>query len=291
MYKTFAKHLLAIAFVIYLIAAVITALLALAGGTVGILLGTLVSVIAAFVLQATLVKAVQDIRDGQADMSIGQTVSSALPYLAPVAGASILAGIAITIGLLLIIVPGLFLITIWAVIVPVIIIEQSGALASFGRSRALVRGHGWHVFGTLVHGLHHHARGEHRPRPHLLRPAARARRRPELGHLGHPDLPVPRARCHARVLPARRHLRARGRRPVRRYAQPPQYGGYAQPPQYGGYAQPPQGSGDPYGGYQPPPQGGGWSQPPQGGWNQPPQGGSEPPTQQVPRWGGPEQPR
>jgi len=69
------------------------------------------------------------------------------------------------------------------------------------------------------------------------------------------------------------------------------YGGYAQPPQYGGYAQPPQGGGDPYGGYQPPPQGGGWSQPPQGGWNQPPQGGSEPPTQQVPRWDGPEQPR
>ena len=53
MYKTFAKHLLAIAFVIYLIAAIITALLALAGGTIGILLGSLVSIIAAFVLQAT----------------------------------------------------------------------------------------------------------------------------------------------------------------------------------------------------------------------------------------------
>jgi hypothetical protein len=34
MYKTFAKHLLAIAFVIYLVAAIITALLALAGGTI-----------------------------------------------------------------------------------------------------------------------------------------------------------------------------------------------------------------------------------------------------------------
>jgi hypothetical protein len=67
-----------------------------------------------------------------------------------VAGASILAGIAITIGLILIIVPGLYLITIWAVIVPVIVLEQSGALASFGRSQRLVRGHGWHVFGTLV---------------------------------------------------------------------------------------------------------------------------------------------
>ena len=150
MYKTFAKHLLAIAFVIYLVAAIITALLALAGGTVGILLGSFVSVVAAFVLQATLVKAVQDVRDGHADLSIGQTVNEALPFIASVAGASILAGIAITIGLLLIIVPGLFLITIWAVIVPVIIIERSGAMNSFGRSRALVRGHGWHVFGTLV---------------------------------------------------------------------------------------------------------------------------------------------
>ena len=140
MYKTFAKHLLAIAFVIYLIAAIITALLALAGGTIGILLGSFVAVVAAFVLQATLVKAVQDIRDGQADLSIGQTVSDALPYLASVAGASILAGLAITIGLVLLIVPGLFLITIWAVIVPVIIIERSGALASFRRSRELVRG-------------------------------------------------------------------------------------------------------------------------------------------------------
>jgi hypothetical protein len=44
----------------------------------------------------------------------------------------------------------LYLITIWAVIVPVIVIEGVGAMASFGRSRALVRGHGWHVFGTLV---------------------------------------------------------------------------------------------------------------------------------------------
>ena len=64
--------------------------------------------------------------------------------------ASVLAGIAIVIGLALIIAPGLYLITIWAVIVPVIVIEGVGAMASFGRSRALVRGHGWHVFGTLV---------------------------------------------------------------------------------------------------------------------------------------------
>jgi len=150
MYKAHARHLLAIAFVIYLIAAVIAALLALAGGTIGIVLGSLVEIIAAFVLQATLIKAVQDVRDGRVDLSIGETLRAATPYIAPVAGASILAGIAIAIGLFLIIVPGLFLITIWAVIVPVIVLERSGALASFGRSQQLVRGRGWHVFATLV---------------------------------------------------------------------------------------------------------------------------------------------
>jgi len=288
MYKTFAKHLLAIAFVIYLIAAIITAVLALAGGTIGILLGTLVSVIAAFVLQATLVKAVQDIRDGRADLSIGRTVNEALPYLAPVALASILAGIAITIGLLLIIVPGLFLITIWAVIVPVIIIERSGALASFGRSRALVRGQGWHVFGTLVLvyiimlvvnivlGVIFSVL------PHVLGDGLSS---VISGTLISPFLALVVTLVYYRLV---------GRSAP---ADGGPYGGYAQSPQYGGYAQPPQG-GEPYGGYQPPPQGGwnqppqgGWNQPPQGGWNQPPQGGSEPPTQQVPRWDGPEQPR
>ena len=292
MYKTFAKHLLAIAFVIYLAAAIITALLALAGGTIGILLGSFVSVVAAFVLQATLVKAVQDVRDGHADLSIRQTVNEALPFLASVAGASILAGIAITIGLLLIIVPGLFLITIWAVIVPVIIIERSGALASFGRSRELVRGHGWHVFGTLVLvyiimlvvnivlGLIFSAL------PHTLGAGLSS---VISGTLISPFLALVVTLVYYRLVgisaPAAGGPSGGYQQGYGGYAQPPQGGdqyggGYNQPPQsggYGGYNQPPQGGGN-YGGYQQPPQGG-------SGYPQPPQGGSEPPTQQVPRMG------
>jgi hypothetical protein len=281
MYKTFAKHLLAIAFVIYLIAAIITALLALAGGTIGILLGSLVSIIAAFVLQATLVKAVQDIRDGHADLSIGQTVSEAMPFIGSVAVASILAGIAITIGLILLIVPGLFLITIWAVIVPVIIIERSGALASFGRSRQLVRGRGWHVFGTLVlvyiimlvvnivlgviFGALPHVWGDG-----LSSVIS--------GTLISPFLALVVTLVYYRLVGS--GAPADGAGP---------YGGYQQQPppgnaSYGGYGQPPQQGGDPWSGYNQPPQGGGYNQPPQGGgYGQPPQGGWAPPTQQVPR--------
>ena len=150
MYRRFAAHLLAIAFVIYLVAAVVEALFGLLGGLLGSLLAGIIGLFAAFLLQAALVKAVQDIRDGRADLSISETVSAAMPTIGPVAVASILAGIAITIGLILIIVPGLIMITFWAVIIPVIVIERSGALAAFGRSQRLVRGYGWPVFGTLV---------------------------------------------------------------------------------------------------------------------------------------------
>src|SRR5262249_23921518 len=149
MYKSFARHLLAIAFVIYLAAAVIAALLGLAG-RVGVGLGGLVQIFAAFLLQATLVKAVQDVRDGRADMSLDETESAALPYVWPVFLASFMATVAIAIGLFLLIVPCLYLITIWAVIVPVIVLEGMGPLACFRRSQQLVRGNGWHVFGTLV---------------------------------------------------------------------------------------------------------------------------------------------
>jgi hypothetical protein len=148
-YRSIAAYLLAIAFVIYLAAAIITALLSLVG-VFGSLLGTVVELVAAFLVQAALVKPIQHVRDGRVDLNLGETVRAAAPSIASVAGASILAGIVLTIGLILIIVPGLILITIWAVIVPAIVVERAGLFASFGRSRELVRGHGWQVFGAPV---------------------------------------------------------------------------------------------------------------------------------------------
>jgi hypothetical protein len=150
MYKRHARHLLTIAFVIYVVSAVIQAVLTGVLGWFGAILAAIVGLVTTFLLQATLVKAVDDVRDGRADMSIGDTVSAARPYIGQVAIASILAGIAIAIGLILLIVPGLFLITIWCLIVPVIVLEGRPAMDSFGRSRQLVSGFGMQVFGTLV---------------------------------------------------------------------------------------------------------------------------------------------
>ena len=105
-------------------------------------------------LQGAFVYAVQDARDGSFDASLGQVFSRVSSSIVPLLFAGLVAGICIALGFVLLIVPGLILLTIWAVIAPVIVIEKTAALDAFGRSRALVRGHGWTVFGiVLVTGL------------------------------------------------------------------------------------------------------------------------------------------
>ena len=51
---------------------------------------------------------------------------------------------------MLLIVPGLYLLTIWAVAAPAIVVERRGAIEAFGRSHELVKGEGWTVFGAIV---------------------------------------------------------------------------------------------------------------------------------------------
>jgi hypothetical protein len=150
MYRAHAAHFVVIAFVIYLVAAILEAILRASAGVAGTILAGLIGLIAAFLLQAALVKAVQDVRDGRVDLNFGETVSAAVPYLLPVAGASILASIMIAIGFVFIIVPGFVLLTFWSLIVPCIVIGGSAPLASFGQSWRTVRGYAWPVFGTYV---------------------------------------------------------------------------------------------------------------------------------------------
>jgi len=103
LYRRFARHLIFISFAIYLVVAVISALLSWALGSFGALLSLIVSLVGMYLLQAALVKAVQDVRDGRVDMDLRQTLSAASPYIGAVAIASILASIGITVGFVFII--------------------------------------------------------------------------------------------------------------------------------------------------------------------------------------------
>jgi len=147
-YKRFWRHLLPIAFVALLIISSITLFLRGAGalGAIGALV---VSIVGIYLVQAALVQAVADVRDGRADLTLTETLSSVLPRLGTIILASLVAGIAVAFGFVLLIVPGLFLLTIWSMIIPVLVLEEVGAFDSFGRSRELVRGFGWTVFGVI----------------------------------------------------------------------------------------------------------------------------------------------
>jgi hypothetical protein len=150
LYRRFAAHFLTIAFVLYVVTAVIVAVLTVSAGATGYLLAAVIEFIAAFLVQAAMIKAVQDVRDGQADLSIGGTISAAAPFVLPVAGASLLAAIGIGVGLIVFLVPGLILLTYWSLIVPTIVVGESGTMASFGKSWRAISGHFWQAFGTYA---------------------------------------------------------------------------------------------------------------------------------------------
>lgn len=102
------------------------------------------------IYQGVVVELVSDVRDGRRDHSVGQLLRSVEPVLWPLMVVSLLFGIGVAIGFVLIIIPGLILLTMWCVVAPVTVLERPGIIAAFGRSRELVRGNGWPVFGVIA---------------------------------------------------------------------------------------------------------------------------------------------
>jgi hypothetical protein len=150
MYKAHWRHLIPIAFVVYALISLFALLLVVLLGWVGAVIGALIALAGVFWIQGALVIAIDDVRDGSVDLNIRETLNRVLPRLNTLTLAGLLAAVGITIGFLLVIVPGLILITLWLLIVPAIMLESRGVFESFGRSRQLVSGHGWSVFGVIV---------------------------------------------------------------------------------------------------------------------------------------------
>jgi hypothetical protein len=109
-----------------------------------------ISLIGSFLVQGALTLAVDDVRDGRIDTSIGELYARTRPHLGSLIVAGVAASIGITIGLVLLIAPGLYLATLWALIVPAIVLEDRTAGESFGRSSTLTAGHRWAVLGVVL---------------------------------------------------------------------------------------------------------------------------------------------
>jgi len=100
-------------------------------------------------LQATLVtRAVATLTGERVDLRtlVGRGVSAMLPLL----GLTVVQGLIIFIGLIALVIPGLFLLTIWSVASPVLVMERLSISMAFRRSSALTKGRRWAVLGLVL---------------------------------------------------------------------------------------------------------------------------------------------
>lgn len=102
----------------------------------------------AYFLQGALVQGTVTTLNG-APASLGDCLSTALRRLPRLIGLGILSALAFGLGALLLVVPGLILITMWSVVVPVCVVEDKTIGVCFSRSRELTRNHRWAIFGLL----------------------------------------------------------------------------------------------------------------------------------------------
>ena len=112
-------------------------------------IGAALAFVMSFLVQAAVSRAA-------AQTTVGDPVDPessyrwALAHLGSVLAISLLAGLIILGGLLLLVIPGLIFAVMFSVVIPVFVFEGLRGTAALGRSWNLVKGHFWHVLGTIL---------------------------------------------------------------------------------------------------------------------------------------------
>jgi hypothetical protein len=143
-----ASVLMPAAAVVFLFSGILSTVLVAASAGLA-LVATLIGVIATTLFTGMVVELVADVQDGRRDGTPGQLLKAAAPVFGSLVLVAVVAGLGIVIGFILVIVPGLILLTVWSVAAPVVVLERPPGLGALRRSRELVRGSGWQVFGVI----------------------------------------------------------------------------------------------------------------------------------------------
>jgi hypothetical protein len=100
-------------------------------------------------LQAALVRAsIQDLRFQPVEL--GPLLGESFSLLLPMIGITIVMFVALAFGMILLVVPGIILMCMWMVAVPVLVEERQGIFGSLRRSAELTKGSRWWIFLLLV---------------------------------------------------------------------------------------------------------------------------------------------
>lgn len=115
---------------------------------VGLVLLALTAFLASYLYYGYCEEIFEQARHGP--VSTRRALTATIPVVPALAAASLLVGLGVVVGLVLAILPGLWLFTRWAVAAPVVSYERAGPLRALGRSHALARGRVRFVLLTAV---------------------------------------------------------------------------------------------------------------------------------------------
>jgi hypothetical protein len=118
-------------------------------GAVLLIIGGVLSFVLAMISQAIMVHAsFQAMR--MRPVNVGESLKVGLSRVFPIILLAILMGLLGGLATLLLIVPGLIVMTMWFVSTPACVVERTGPWTSMKRSAALTKGHRWKVFGLIL---------------------------------------------------------------------------------------------------------------------------------------------
>ncbi len=144
-----AAVLMPAAAVVFVFTGIVTGLLVVASSGLAVV-AVAIYLVAATLFTGMVVRLVADVQDGRRDATAGKLLRAAAPVLGQLILVGVVAAIGIMAGFILLVIPGLILLTLWSVAAPVVVIENPGVFPALRRSRLLVRGNGLQVFAVIM---------------------------------------------------------------------------------------------------------------------------------------------
>jgi hypothetical protein len=110
---------------------------------------TVIAMVIGALVQGALTRAVVSANEGRR-ATFGECLSTGFQVFLPLIGVSILFSIGVGIGFVLLFIPGIILLLMWAVAIPALVTERTGVFGAFSRSAELTKGSRWKILGLFL---------------------------------------------------------------------------------------------------------------------------------------------
>lgn len=149
-YRRLSGRSILVAGVIFVFVSFGTAAAATSGSPAAFVVAFVLSWVGGLLVQGSLVEVVRDLHESREVAPVRTYYERTRGRLGTLLGASIMYGLGVLIGFLLLIVPGLIAIARWSLVVPLVMIERLGWRDAFRRSAELVKGQTGRVLVLLI---------------------------------------------------------------------------------------------------------------------------------------------